>query len=161
MVIKRYSNYIIYLSIEGTRLVLHYEISQLLASKMSDHQFDIYFSKLWCKKSQTDDQFGLHQNLCRLRAECRECPPGRGGRLVCNNHQDQENIARTYLVDYKVINTENQSLIVKQVTKTAILCPVSSNCNQVRTTIKIDRFVFLGLHGKFFFYAMGNVKNVP
>ena len=151
MVIKRYSNYIIYLSIESTRLVLHYEISQLLASKMSDHQFDIYFSKLWCKKSQTDDQFGLHQNLCRLRAECRECPPGRGGRLVCNNHQDQENIARTYLVDYKVINTENQSLIVKQVTKTAILCPVSSNCNQVRTTIKIDRFVFLGLHGKCFF----------
>ena len=135
---------------EGTRLVLQYEISQFLASTMSDHQFDIYFGGLWCKKSQTDDQFGLHQNLCRLRAECRECPPGQGGRLVCNSHQDQDNIARTYLLEYKVVPTENQSLIVKQVTHTAILCPVSSNCNQVRTTIKLIALCF-GLHGKCFF----------
>ena len=127
---------------EGTRLVLQYEISQFLASTMSDHQFDIYFGGLWCKKSQTDDQFGLHQNLCRLRVQCRECPPGQGGRLVCNIHQNQDNIARTYLLEYKAVPTTNQTLIVKQVTHMTILCPVSSDCNQVWITIDLNALCF-------------------
>ena len=77
------------------------------------------------------DQFDL--GLGRNRKECRSCAPGRGGKLVCNNHNEFEDVCRTSLVDFDL--STGKSLNVRQAIYTAVLCPVSEDCKQVRKTI--------------------------
>ena len=103
-----------------------------------EDQFDLYFEGLWCKKGQTDRQLDL--GLSRKRKECRFCAPNQGGKLVCNNHYDREDICSTFLLDYELSRGKTESWIIRQMIYTAVLCPVSANCKQVRETITFEFF---------------------
>ena len=79
------------------------------------------------------DQFDL--GLGRNRKECRICAPNKGGKLVCNNHNEFEDVCSTSLVDFDLSTGKLKSLNIRQAIYTAVLCPVSEDCKQVRITI--------------------------
>ena len=89
-----------------------------------------------------DNQFDI--GLGRKRKECRFCAPNQGGKLVCSNHCNFEDICSTFLVDYDLFRGgQTKCWIIRQMIYTAVLCPVSEDCKQVRETITFE-FFFLG-----------------
>ena len=83
----------------------------------------------------------FHIGLSRKRKECRFCAPNKGGKLVCNNHYDFEDICSTFLVDYDLSRGKTKSWTIRQMIYTAVLCPVSEDCKQVRETITFEFFL--------------------
>ena len=86
-----------------------------------------------------DNQFDI--GLGRKWKECRVC---KTGKLVCSVHSNFENICSTYLLDYKNYWT-NKCWTHRQRIETAVLCPVSEDCKEVRETITIEIFFLVEL----------------
>ena len=86
-----------------------------------------------------DNQFDI--GLGRKLKECRFCAPNQGGKLVCSNHCNFEDICSTFLVDYDLFRGgQTKCWTIRQMIYTAVLCPVSEDCKQVRETITFEFF---------------------
>ena len=72
--------------------------------------------------------------LGRNRKDCRICEPNTNfGKIVCSNHRNFEDICSTYLLDYALYKGgRTKNLIIRKLMYTAVLCPVSEDCKQVR-----------------------------